>query len=192
MRMTADPCDDSALVHRIRQGDKTAEEELFLRFKRTVTLIIKATGAAAAVQDLCQETFVIVLRAITRGTLRDPDKLRAFISQVARNVSIEYLRKLDRRQEVDQDWELPDERHDPFRDAAREESVRIVAKALSSLKSRRDRDLLLRFYLEEEAKEQICKDLGMTSQQFNLVLFRARKQFKKLYTDLLTRRSSRS
>ncbi len=43
-----------------------------------------------------------------------------------------------------------------------------------------DREVLLRFHVAEEEKETICTDLGLTSLQFNVVLFRARQRFKEL------------
>jgi RNA polymerase sigma-70 factor (ECF subfamily) len=45
----------------------------------------------------------------------------------------------------------------------------------------RYRELLLRFYISEEPKEEICVDLGLTSEQFDGVLHRARKRCKAIY-----------
>jgi RNA polymerase sigma-70 factor (ECF subfamily) len=41
--------------------------------------------------------------------------------------------------------------------------------------------VLYRFYVAEEDKQKICDDLGLTTLQFNLVLFRARARYKELY-----------
>ena len=61
------------------------------------------------------------------------------------------------------------------------------------MKSARDRAAIVRFYLDEERKEQICADLGLTELQFNLVLFRARNRLRQIFqqsglvkTDLLS------
>jgi DNA-directed RNA polymerase specialized sigma24 family protein len=45
----------------------------------------------------------------------------------------------------------------------------------------RYRQLLLRFYINEESKEVICADLGLTPKQFDNVLHRARNSYKELY-----------
>ncbi len=55
-----------------------------------------------------------------------------------------------------------------------------VRQVIGELKTERDRQLLLRFYLAEDDKEQICSDLGLSSLHFNRVLFRARQRFKVL------------
>jgi RNA polymerase sigma-70 factor (ECF subfamily) len=180
---------DGELVARVISGDKAAEEELFQRFSRGVTAIIRANGAGEMAQDLCHETFIITLRAIRDRTLRDPDKLTAFISKVARYVAIEHLRKPERLEEgLSQEVDLPDVRENPFDHVLQSEKADIVAEALNRLKSERDREVLLRFYLAEEDKDQICSDLGLSGLQFNLVLHRARKQFKESYMKVLAKR----
>jgi RNA polymerase sigma-70 factor (ECF subfamily) len=52
---------------------------------------------------------------------------------------------------------------------------------LAELPSERDRQVLFRFYLAEEDKDQICKDLGLSSLHFNRVVFRARERYRDLY-----------
>jgi len=56
----------------------------------------------------------------------------------------------------------------------------IVRRILKELKSERDRQILFRFYISEEDKEIICADLGLSSQHFNRVLYRARERFREL------------
>jgi RNA polymerase sigma-70 factor (ECF subfamily) len=62
---------------------------------------------------------------------------------------------------------------------AREDRLR-VRRLLGELRSVRDREVLWRFHLAEESRETICRDLGLTASQLNVVLFRARQRFKKL------------
>jgi len=38
----------------------------------------------------------------------------------------------------------------------------------------------VRYYLRDEDKKDICKELGMTEPSFNVVLFRARARFLEL------------
>ena len=53
-------------------------------------------------------------------------------------------------------------------------------KMLEEMPAARDRDLLVRFYLNDEAKEQICQDLRLSTEHFNRVIFRARNRFREL------------
>ena len=44
----------------------------------------------------------------------------------------------------------------------------------------RDREILVRFYLQEEEKDAICRDLALEADQFDKVLHRARARLKEL------------
>jgi RNA polymerase sigma-70 factor (ECF subfamily) len=52
---------------------------------------------------------------------------------------------------------------------------------IESLPSPRDRDVIKRFYLDEEDKEVICGKLGLTPLQFTQVMSRARQRMKQLF-----------
>lgn len=62
----------------------------------------------------------------------------------------------------------------------RKEKARAIRQVLRQLNSERDREVLYRFYIAEEHKEQICADLGLTNLHFNRVLYRARERFREL------------
>jgi len=53
-------------------------------------------------------------------------------------------------------------------------------RMLDEMPAERDRDLLVRFYLNDEAKEEICRELRLSEQHFNRVIFRARNRFREL------------
>src|SRR5207253_245294 len=53
-------------------------------------------------------------------------------------------------------------------------------RMLGEMPGERDRDLLVRFYLNDEAKEQICQELKLSQEHFNRVIFRARNRFREL------------
>jgi RNA polymerase sigma-70 factor (ECF subfamily) len=59
-------------------------------------------------------------------------------------------------------------------------SAAAVHAMLKELKSSRDRSLLVRYYLQDEDKASICRDLGLSDSTFNVVLFRARERFLEL------------
>ena len=56
----------------------------------------------------------------------------------------------------------------------------IVRELLQELKMPRDREILLRFYVQEADKEEICSELDVSPEHFNRVLFRAKNRFRKL------------
>ena len=60
-------------------------------------------------------------------------------------------------------------------------AVVVKGNETAYVSSDRDREILFRFYLAEDDKERICRDLGLTAVHFNRVLFRARERFRELY-----------
>lgn len=178
------------LVRRILSGDERAEEELVRRYYRGVPNIIKQRiGDRPAVEDLTQQTFKIALEKIRNGDLRRPESLSGFISSIARNLAIEHARRdaqLRRNQmSLDEVGHLVDPASDQFDQLIRKQLAEIVRRLIGELKSTRDRQILFRFYIAEEDKEQICVKLGLTSLQFNQAIFRARGRFKELYKNLV-------
>jgi RNA polymerase sigma-70 factor, ECF subfamily len=169
------------LVDRIRGGDVAAESELVSRYARGVRMIVsRGTRDRSIVDDLCQETFRIALEKIRRGDVRDAKRLSGFMCGLARNLTIDHARRSRRADPVaatDESDPAPSQLELLLAD----ERADIVRKVLSELGSDRDRQILFRFYVAEEAKARICADLGLSSLHFNRVLFRARERYRELY-----------
>jgi RNA polymerase sigma-70 factor, ECF subfamily len=73
-------------------GDDAAIAELFDRFRQLVRkMLIRTLGSAYDVDDLAQETFLIVLRRVP--TLRDPQLLSSFVIGASIRVAKNELRK---------------------------------------------------------------------------------------------------
>jgi RNA polymerase sigma-70 factor (ECF subfamily) len=173
-------------LRRIAAGDEYAEAELVRRYKDGIAIIIQRIVMNDSVaEDLSQETFRVVLEKIRRGDVREPEKLSGFICGVARNLAIDSARKIRRsanKQETVEADDIRDPQPDQFEQLWRKQRAEIVRQTIEELKSKRDREVLFRYYIAEDDKERICADLNLTSQQFNSVIFRALKRYKELYT----------
>ncbi len=183
---TTEPGEVSAeLVARIERGDARAEEELVERFGRGLMLILdRHTSGRAEAEDLYQDTFGLALEKLRRGELRDPSRLPAFLSQIARNLAIDFYRKR-RRRKTEADSEAVHEASvvpsSQLGQMLQGEHAAVVRQMIDELRNERDRQLLMRFYIAEEDKDAISADLGLSSLQFNRVLHRARQRYKELY-----------
>jgi hypothetical protein len=60
--------------------------------------------------------------------------------------------------------------------ALRRQHQDVTTRILAAM-SRRDREALMRFYLDRQSEEQIEADLGLTEKQFRLIKSRARAQY---------------
>jgi RNA polymerase sigma-70 factor (ECF subfamily) len=174
------------LVRRIREGDPAAEAELVARFSEGLSFLLRRwTRDRTIAEDLFQETFRLALEKIRKGEVRDPERLAGFLRSLAKNLSIEHYRRGSRREVREEEIEAAAELTAPetgqLGHLLRQEKAALIRQVLEELGSERDRQVLFRFYIAEEDKEQIRSDLGLTGPEFNLVLFRARRRYRDLY-----------
>lgn len=135
-------------------------------------------------EDLCNEAIRITLERLNRQPLDDPDKLDAYVAQTARNLVTAERRKAARQrtvtgEQVALDGHV-DDRADVVIDAQQRSRAQAVRAVLAELATPRDRLLLVRYYLDDEDRETICRDLDLTTEHFNRVIFRARERFRAL------------
>jgi RNA polymerase sigma-70 factor, ECF subfamily len=55
-----------------------------------------------------------------------------------------------------------------------------IARRVFDGVSRRDREILRRFYLLEQPQDLICQEMGLSHNQFRLLKYRAKARFGKL------------
>jgi RNA polymerase sigma-70 factor (ECF subfamily) len=180
---TADAAEEreaAALAERVRTGDTAAEEELVNRYSRPAILeLLGITGDSELASDLQQETFRVVLERLRGRGLEIPSKLGAYVRRTARNLALAERRRLARfaassaAQEAEH---ISDPTEDALSAMVRNEEALCLRRALAGLRKGRDRELLSRFYLAEEDRESIRRDLGVTTLHFNRLLFRARRR----------------
>jgi len=183
-RPGADPMPD--LVRRILSGDPAAESELVARFSRALTFLLRRlTRDEAAAEDLYQETFRLVIEKVRQGELREAERLPGFVSSMARNLFLGSVRRAGRRQKWQGDPEAAETAPDPAQGQLQkllaQERARRVRQVLAELKNDRDREILSRYYIADQDKEVICRDLQLSDPHFHRVLFRARQRYKELF-----------
>ncbi|MCG8458317.1 MAG: sigma-70 family RNA polymerase sigma factor [Holophagales bacterium] len=172
------------LVAQIQAGNRDAEREMVDRYSRGVRfLLLELSGDPAQADDLHQETFRLGIEKVRSGELREPTKLAAFLRQMARNLFIAEYRKAKAHPRVAGEgiFEVTsDPAPSPEKRALDREDADLVRRLLVRLEPPRDREILMRFFVAEHSKEEICADLGLSSLHFNRVLHRARRRLAAL------------
>ena len=74
---------------------------------------------------------------------------------------------------------VADRRNNPEQTAVFRQKVELMLEVLRSL-SARDREILTRFYLDEESQESICQEMGLSETQFRLLKSRAKARFGEI------------
>jgi RNA polymerase sigma factor (sigma-70 family) len=171
------------LVERIRRDDAAGMEELYRVFARGIRFYLCRQLGPQELDDRVHDTFLVVVQAIRRGDLREPERLMGFVRTVVRRQVAAHIDDLvhSRRQEVEIDvnTRLPDKTWNPEQSLAARENVNLMRRVLDSL-SKRDREILVRFYLHEQSQEQICREMELTETQFRLLKSRAKARFGEL------------
>src|SRR6184192_3632600 len=110
---------DAELVIAARRGDKRAFVEIVARHQAMVCgIALGVLGDFAASEDAGQEAFLTAWRKIHE--LREPERLRAWLAQIARNAALGQLRRKRGEQALDDDLILLDESPTPDEAAANE------------------------------------------------------------------------
>lgn len=170
------------LVQRIQQGESRAKQRLFEVFNRGIRFQLVRQLGTADLDDKVHDTFVIVLQAIVRRDLRDPEKLLAYVRTVVRRQIATYIeRAVHTRKETHEYGEVDsaDPAASPEETLLSHEERRIMRETLSALATR-DREILIRFYIDEMPMEEICREMGLSEDQFRLLKSRAKARFSEL------------
>ena len=174
----------AALVNRIREGDSAAMEELYGIFAKGIRYFLLRNLGPGDLDDKVHDCFVIVTQAIQNGELREPERLMGYVRtvvkrQIAASIDIAVQQRRTRVDFEDSLFSLSDWRDNPERRVMARQREEIVRKVLHGV-SRRDRDILNRFYVLEQPQEQICADMGLSYNQFRLLKSRAKARFGEL------------
>jgi RNA polymerase sigma-70 factor (ECF subfamily) len=183
------------LVARIGQGDRRAEEELVRRYQRGLVYLLKRrTRDPQLALDLAQETFRIAIEKLRRGPIEQVDRVAGFLRGTALNLASADVRKnLRRATTADSDAVeiAADDTAGPFDNVSTEQVQRVVRTLLDELPVERDREILIRTYLQDDDKSAICEALGVDSAHYNRVLFRAKQRFRELLLSAASQRGLR-
>ena len=179
-------------VKRIGLGDRRAEEELVRRYQRgLIYLLQRRTRDPQLALDLAQDTFRIAIEKLRQSPIEQVERVGAYLRGTALNLATADVRKHARRGTT-ADSEAVDAAADdaagPFDHVSGEQVKRLVRKLLDELPMQRDREILIKTYLEDQDKSAICEALGVDSAHYNRVLFRAKERFRELLTTAAPKR----
>jgi RNA polymerase sigma-70 factor (ECF subfamily) len=178
------------LVQRIQADDTTALEDLYRIFARGIKYQICRQLGPQDLEDKVHDCFLIVVQAIRHGELREPDRLMGFVRTVVRRQIAAYIETVIQTRKQMTDLEtgriVADFGQNPENSLLDHEEEELAYRVLKGI-SRRDREILIRFYLNEEPQDLICEKMNLTDTQFRLLKSRAKARFGELGKRRLTR-----
>ncbi|HYP18079.1 MAG TPA: RNA polymerase sigma factor, partial [Opitutus sp.] len=182
----ADPCariDSSSpaalgeVVRRAQKGDESAQRTLVVSYQRRIAGFVYAiTGRSDSVEDLAQQVFIKMVRALDR--LHDAAQFEAWLFRLARNTCIDHLR----RQKLRRIFTPFGAEHENIPEppgAVDSEELDALRHALQQLPPK-DRALLA---LAQEGRSQVemAEATGTTVMAVKARLHRAREKLRQFY-----------
>lgn len=180
--------EEQALIARLRRRENEAFTELVRLYQhRIFGLLLRMVGQPDEAEELAQEVFVNVYRAI--DSFRGDASLRTWMYRIATNQAKNRIKYLNRRRAGQQD-SLDDHADEssflplgepvprPDRAAEGAEMERVVAAALAALDPEHREVLVLRD-IEGLAYDEIAEVLGLAEGTVKSRLFRARYALKQ-------------
>jgi len=169
---------DAELVQASLAGNRDAFGQIVERYQSLVcSLAYSATGSLNTSEDLAQETFLTAWKQL--AGLREPEKLRAWLCGIARNIIHSSLRRQGRepshRAEALEDApeSLSPEPH-PMESTISKEELAILWRSLEQIPELYREPMVL-FYRENQSVEIVARNLELTEDAVKQRLARGRK-----------------
>lgn len=148
-----------------------------------ISLFARKLGDRELAEDLVNQAFVESLDKLAQKQIADPGRFSGFVYGVAFNLLRNHRRRMDNRRDNRASSIVLDNlpSNASLFDQLLDESIAAATRRLvTELPIARDREVVRRFYLEEQGKVEICKDLGLSALHFDKIVFRARRRLRRL------------
>ena len=169
------------VVDRVRDGHPEGLDQLYRVF-RILSGSLRRQIGFQDFDDRLHDIFLMVVEAIRGGKLREPGALPSYIHGIARLSNCSTIGVRARRRRLYgslRHWVVARSgRPNPEDQLAHKQQVGIMRDLLATLNDR-EREVLTRFYLHEQPKEQICDELDLTDTQFRLIKSRAKQRLSR-------------
>ena len=165
------------LVRRAQKGDDDAQRELIVSYQRRVAGFVYAmTGRSDYVEDLAQQVFIKMIRALDR--LQAPAQFESWLFRLARNTCIDQLRRQKLRRIF-----LPfGEEHENIPEPAGAVDTEELDALRHALEQLRPQDrALLALVQEGRSHAEIAETLSTSVAAVKARLHRAREHLREHY-----------
>jgi RNA polymerase sigma factor (sigma-70 family) len=175
---------DSDLVSGSLSGNRDAFGQIVSRYQSLVcSLAYSATGSLSQSEDLAQDTFVAAWKQMRE--LREPEKLRAWLCGIARNLIHNSLRQQGREpshraEPLEQIPEGPSPEPLPVEITISREEAEILWRSLERIPEIYREPLIL-FYREHQSIETVAANLDLAEDAVKQRLSRGRKLLQEQF-----------
>jgi len=172
---------DEEYLSRLRDRDPATEAHFVSYFNALLKAKLRSDGySESALNDIRQETLYRALKKIYDNKVENPTSLRSFVYGICSRVEWEYDRGEWRQWQGEHDEfpEVSDERA-PADGPARQAEMRDIVRRVLGKMPEKDRKILIALFLHDKDRDEICRELDITRDNFRVVLHRALASARK-------------
>jgi RNA polymerase sigma factor (sigma-70 family) len=175
---------DAELARAARLGDKKAFVEIVARHQAMVCgITLGILGDFASSEDAAQEAFLAAWRQLSE--LREPERLRGWLGQIARNAALGHLRRRRGHEGLEEDvLVLADQAPRPDEAAATAEEAALVRSSLAKLPETYRLPLVL-YYREGKSVRAVAEALELSEDAVKQRLARGREMLREQVSDVI-------
>lgn len=166
---------------KIAQNQTPSLQAIAEQFRTEILAYIRTrVGDSATAEDLTQETFIKVGRALAKGT--EPEHFRGWLFQIARNTVIDFVKKAPRFVPFDESQAVSktenSENLGPVDDEFRKRLFSYTLNVIETLPAE-DREALMLTEIDGLNREELAKELGISLTAAKSRVHRARSKLRK-------------
>lgn len=167
------------LSEHCRQKDNRARKVLYETYAgQMLAICIRYVGDREVAQDLLHDGFLKIFGSFDKFSYRGEGSLKAWLSRIMVNLSIEYLRKNDILNQVVTLEEVPDTLIDTEENDVERIPQSVLMKFISELPTGY-RTVFNLYTFEEKSHKEIALELGINEKSSASQLFRAKAVLAK-------------
>jgi RNA polymerase sigma-70 factor, ECF subfamily len=157
-------------------------EQLEQHIPGLLAALARRARSTELAKDLIHDAILTMLRQLDAAELTHVKHVAGYVYRTSANLLRNHWARAEYRVALAPPEVLDCIPQPDLRDPTEtEQTARVVHHLLESL-NERDRAVLTAAYLNEEDKDKICADLGLSSRQFDRVLHRAKERMRALTT----------
>lgn len=173
------------LTERCRAGDNIARKELYEQYAgQLLGICYRYAGDRETAQDLLHDGFVKAFSSFDKFSYRGEGSLRAWLSRMMVNISLDYLRKNDINRKMVTLEQLPENVEEPQEEDISLVPQQILMKLISELPDGY-RTVFNLSVMEQLSHKEIGERLNINERTSSSQLFRAKKLLAKKINDYL-------
>ena len=160
--------DCEQLVEDVRNNKPGSLDRLYELMKKATNVAIRCCHAnfENSVDDYMHDAYIIVWEKIRNKELNNPEKLFSFAIGILKNLSLSHYSVGQRDSTNAMKWHLSHKSPEtPEGVMLEEEQTKVLGVVLKSLHPK-EREILVRFYSQEETREKIMADMELSDGQF--------------------------